>query len=134
MVAQAKDHRSAATLGPCPPRPHSRGAGRTIAVIAGAIAAFVAVLAIAGGVVLWANNKKDDDGYISTSSERFSTSANAIATNLDVKIDAPGLDHQPGPLRKGPPEGQAAHRQARLRRHRPHPRLPPTWGARPTRR
>jgi hypothetical protein len=72
--------------------PQPRGAARTIAVIAGAIAAFVAVgLLIAGGVVLWANNKKDDDGYISTSSERFSTSANAIATdNLDVKIDAPG--------------------------------------------
>jgi hypothetical protein len=73
------------------PTPQPRGAARTIAVIAGAIAAFVAVgLLIAGGVVLWANNKKDNDGYISASSERFSTSANAIATdNLDVKIDAP---------------------------------------------
>jgi hypothetical protein len=61
-------------------------------VIVGAIAAFVAVgLLIAGGVVLWANHKKDRDGYLSTSSERFSTSAYAIATgNLDVKIDAPG--------------------------------------------
>ncbi|HEY7620010.1 MAG TPA: hypothetical protein VH834_09565 [Solirubrobacteraceae bacterium] len=72
--------------------PQPRGAGRTIAVIFGAIAGFVAVgLLIAGGVVLWANHKKDDDGYLSTSSERFSTSANAIATdNLHVKIDAPG--------------------------------------------
>jgi hypothetical protein len=74
------------------PTPQPRGAARTIAVILGAIAGFVAVgLLIAGGVVLWANTKKDDAGYLSTSSERFSTSANAIATdNLDVNIDAPG--------------------------------------------
>jgi hypothetical protein len=74
------------------PTPQPRGAARTIAVIFGAIAGFVAVgLLIAGGVVLWANHKKDSDGYLSTSSERFSTSAYAIATdNLDVKIDAPG--------------------------------------------
>jgi hypothetical protein len=60
-------------------------------VIAGALAAFVAVgLLIVGGVVLWANTKKDDAGYLSTHSERFSTSSYAIATdNLDVKIDAP---------------------------------------------
>jgi hypothetical protein len=61
-------------------------------VILGALAGFVAVgLLIAGGVVLWANAKKDHDGYVSTASERFSTGAYAIATdNLDVKIDAPG--------------------------------------------
>lgn len=74
------------------PTPQPRGAARTIAVIFGAIAGFVAVgLLIAGGVVLWANTKKDGDGYLSTPTERFSTSANAIATdNLDVNIDAPG--------------------------------------------
>ncbi len=68
-----------------------RRAGRTISVIAGAIAGFVAVgLLIAGGVVLWANAKKDDAGYISTKSERVSTSTYAVATdNLDADIDAP---------------------------------------------
>jgi hypothetical protein len=61
-------------------------------VVFGALAAFLAVgLLIAGGVVLWANSKKDHDGYVATASERFSTSAYAIATdNLHVKIDAPG--------------------------------------------
>jgi hypothetical protein len=72
--------------------PKPRSAARTVSVIFGALAAFLAVgLLIAGGVVLWANSKKDHDGYVSTASERFSTSAYAIATdNLDVKIDAPG--------------------------------------------
>jgi hypothetical protein len=71
--------------------PKPRSAARTVSVIVGALAAFLAVgLLIAGGVVLWANSKKDHDGYVSTASERFSTGAYAIATdNLDVKIDAP---------------------------------------------
>ncbi len=72
--------------------PQPRSAARTVSVIAGVIAGFVAVgLLIAGGVVLWANSKKDHAGYVSTASERFSSGAYAIATdNLDVKIDAPG--------------------------------------------
>jgi hypothetical protein len=71
--------------------PTHRSAARTVSVIAGALAAFLAVgLLIAGGVVLWANAKKDHAGYVSTASERFSTTGYAIATdNLDVKIDAP---------------------------------------------
>jgi hypothetical protein len=71
--------------------PQPRGAARTISVIAGALAGFVAVgLLIAGGVALWANGKKDDAGYLSTASEHISTSAYAVATdNLDVDIDAP---------------------------------------------
>jgi hypothetical protein len=71
------------------PQPH--GAARTASVIVGAIVGFIAIgLLIAGGVVLWANSKKDHDGYISTHTERFSSNAYAIATdNLDAKIDAP---------------------------------------------
>jgi hypothetical protein len=71
--------------------PQPRGAARTLSVIAGAIAGFVAVaLLIAGGVALWANAKKDHDGYISTKTEHFSTSSYAIATdNLEANLDAP---------------------------------------------
>jgi hypothetical protein len=67
-------------------------AGRTLSVVGGTIAGFVAIgLLIAGGVVLWINGHKDHDGYVSTASERFETSTYAIATdNLDVNIDAPG--------------------------------------------
>ena len=71
--------------------PQPRSFGRAAATVAGALAGFLAIgLLIAGGVVLWVNGKKDHDGYVSTKSERFSTSAYAIATgNLDAKIDAP---------------------------------------------
>lgn len=71
--------------------PQPRGAARTLSVIAGAIAGFLAVgLLIAGGVALWANAKKDDAGYISTKTEHFSTSSYAIATdNLEANLDAP---------------------------------------------
>jgi hypothetical protein len=71
--------------------PQPRGAARTLSVIAGAIAGFLAVgLLIAGGVALWANAKKDDAGYISTKTEHFSTRSYAIATdNLEANLDAP---------------------------------------------
>ena len=71
--------------------PQPRSAARTASVIAGALAAFLAVaLLIAGGVVLWVNGKKDHAGYVSTKSERFSSGSYAIATNnLDANIDAP---------------------------------------------
>jgi hypothetical protein len=71
--------------------PKPRGAARTLSVIAGAIAGFLAVgLLIAGGVALWANAKKDDAGYISTKTEHFSTNSYAIATdNLEANLDAP---------------------------------------------
>jgi hypothetical protein len=67
-------------------------AGRTLSVVAGTIAGFVAIgLLIAGGVVLWINGHKDHDGYVSTASERFATSTYAVTTdNLDVNVDAPG--------------------------------------------
>jgi hypothetical protein len=93
MLAHVKGRRCAGILSDVPDTtPQPRSAARTVSVIFGALAGFVAVgLLIAGGVVLWANSKKDHDGYVSTSSEHFSTSAYAIATdNLDVKIDAPG--------------------------------------------
>lgn len=75
---------------PTPTRRSS--AARAVSVVAGAVAGFVAIgLLIAGGVVLWADHKKDDAGYVSTASERFASSGYAVATdNLDVNLDAAG--------------------------------------------
>jgi hypothetical protein len=72
--------------------PQPRSTARTLAVIGGAVAGFLAVgLLIAGGVVLWVNSKKDHAGYISTASEPFATNAYAMTSgDLDVNLDAPG--------------------------------------------
>ena len=72
-----------------PPRRHR--AARTTSVVVGAIVGLIAfgMLAI-GGVLLWADSKKDEQGYIHTDTERFATHTAAIATdNLDV--DSHGL-------------------------------------------
>jgi hypothetical protein len=79
------------------PTPHSRSPRSVVARIAAiATGALVTLLAIgfltAGGVLLWASAQKDDQGYIATASQRFSTDTAAIATeNLDVNIDAPDV-------------------------------------------
>ena len=72
--------------------PQPRSTARTLAVIGGAVAGFLAVgLLIAGGVVLWVNSKKDHAGYISTASEPFATNAYAMTSgDIDAKLDAPG--------------------------------------------
>jgi hypothetical protein len=63
-------------------------AGRVAAVIAGSVLALVSLgLLVAGGVSLWANGQKDDQGYISTRSERFHTPTAALRTdNLNVDL------------------------------------------------
>jgi hypothetical protein len=65
--------------------------GARIAAYAGAaVTGFLALILIAiGGVALWANHKKDDDGYLTTHSEHFSTSTAAITTD-DLDIDHGG--------------------------------------------
>jgi hypothetical protein len=60
-------------------------------VASGALALFAFGLFAAGGVLLWADGQKDEHGYISTDSERFTTSSRALTTdNLDLDLD--GLD------------------------------------------
>jgi hypothetical protein len=45
-------------------------------------------LLAAGGLLLWGDSRKDDQGYLSTRSERFATNTYAIATdNLDLDLD-----------------------------------------------
>jgi hypothetical protein len=58
---------------------------------AGVIALVGLVLLAAGGLSLWANGQKDDDGYLSTGSDRFATSTYALATeSLDVDSHGAG--------------------------------------------
>jgi hypothetical protein len=53
-------------------------------------------LLAAGGLLLWGDSRKDDQGYLSTKTERFATATHALATdNLDIDLDAADwiLDH-----------------------------------------
>jgi hypothetical protein len=65
---------------------------RLITYISGSVVAIVAAAALAaGGVALWADGKKNDDGYITTSSHPFASSGYAVATDdLDIDKDGPG--------------------------------------------
>jgi hypothetical protein len=65
---------------------------RIAAIIAAAIAGLLSLgLLTAGGALLWGDSKKDDDGYLSTRTEPFTTNTYALATdNLDLDLD--GLD------------------------------------------
>jgi len=65
------------------------GAGRVALMITGAVVTVMAVGALAlGGIALWANDQKDDQGYLTTHTHRFETSSHALATeNLDIDLD-----------------------------------------------
>src|SRR3954451_22114980 len=66
--------------------------GPASATVAGAVAAFFAVVLIAGGAaLLWVSSHMTDDRRYSTSSvHRYSTSTRALTMeSLDVNLDAP---------------------------------------------
>jgi hypothetical protein len=71
--------------------PTPRRGPRTASVVVGVLVGLFSLgLLGLGGVLLWADSKKDDQGYISTHTERFHTGTSAIATeNLDVGSDGP---------------------------------------------
>jgi hypothetical protein len=75
-----------------PATPRRSSGGRTVAIIAGSLLALVSLgFLAAGGAGLWLNNKKDDDGYINTRTERFHASTAAMRTdNLDVELGGTG--------------------------------------------
>ena len=60
-------------------------------MVVGAVVGLIAfgMLAI-GDVLLWADSKKDEQGYIHTDTERFATHTAAIATD-DLDVDSHGL-------------------------------------------
>ena len=67
---------------------HARSRGARVGLFAGAaVAGLLAIGALAiGGVALWGDSQKDDDGYLSTSSERFEASTRAM-TSESIDID-----------------------------------------------
>jgi hypothetical protein len=58
-------------------------------VAASLLGLFSLGLLAAGGGLLWADSKKDDEGYMSTGYDPFTTSTHALATE-DLDIDATG--------------------------------------------
>jgi len=69
-----------------------RSGGRIASIVAGCVAAVLAVGLIAvGAVLLWGDSKKDDHGYHSTGKEHYAASTYALASdNLDVNLDGAG--------------------------------------------
>jgi Domain of unknown function (DUF4389) len=72
------------------PPPSRWTAGRIVLVVLGSIVALVGVALLAGGgALLWVDqSKRDDDGYLTTPTERFSTSSYAITTESIDLVDA----------------------------------------------
>ena len=80
------------TTTPAPPGRPARKGGRVAAIVASGLIALVSLgFLAAGGLLLWGDSKKDDDGYLSTRTERFTTATSALATeNLDLDLDGAG--------------------------------------------
>ena len=71
--------------------PAPRRGARTASVVVGVMVGLLSLgMLTLGGVLLWAESKKDDQGYISTDTQRFHTSTSAIATeNIDLDHAGP---------------------------------------------
>jgi hypothetical protein len=69
-----------------------RSGGRIASIVAGGVAAVLAVAFIAAGaLLLWGDSQKDDRGYLSTGKDRYAASTYALASdNLDVDLDGAG--------------------------------------------
>ena len=80
------------TMRPPPPAPPSRSGSRTAAIAVASVMAALSLAAFAlGGVALWGDAQRDDDGYISTATHRFTASTAALTTEeIDVNADIPG--------------------------------------------
>jgi len=64
-------------------------AGRVVLIVLGSIGALFGLAVLAGGgVLLWADRTQRDDGYVTTSTERFATPTFALTrTRLEVDTD-----------------------------------------------
>jgi len=69
-----------------------RSAGRIATIVAGGVAAVLAIgMIAAGALALWGDSKTDDQGYLSTGKDRYAASTYALATdNLDIDLDGAG--------------------------------------------
>jgi hypothetical protein len=71
-------------------RPARKPSGRRIAaIVASGVVALMSLGFVAtGGLLLWADSKKDEQGYNTTGTDRFSTHTSALASeNLDMDLD-----------------------------------------------
>ena len=66
------------------------GAGRVVLIVLGSVLVAIAFALLAGGgAIVWANEtQRDDDGYFTTSTERFATSAYALTHDGVELFDA----------------------------------------------
>ena len=76
---------------PNAPAPRRSG-GKIASIIAGGVAAVLAIGFIAAGaLLLWGDSEKDAQGYLSTGKDRYAASTYALASdNLDVDLDGAG--------------------------------------------
>jgi hypothetical protein len=83
------------------PTPQNPSPGRLATIITGGAIASIATLVLAAGAALhWVEDRKDADGFYTTSAERFSTDTYALATeNLDIDDGLPGAGDQYGQVR-----------------------------------
>jgi hypothetical protein len=81
--------------------PQNPSPGRLGAIITGGAIASLATLVLTAGAALhWVEDRKDSDGYYSTSAERFSTNTYALASeNLDIDDGLPGSATDYGTVR-----------------------------------
>lgn len=77
-------------------------AARVLSVTGAGVAGLLSTaLLVTGGVALWGDGQKDAQGYLSTSSEQFTTSTRALHTdNLDLDTGAPSWLLDQGELGK----------------------------------
>ncbi|TMR91426.1 hypothetical protein [Nonomuraea basaltis] len=75
-----------------PPERRSWSGARTLLLVLGVLLALTGAGSLAGGgVALWADGQRDDDGYLSAGPGRFATDTYAIsASSLHIHVD--GLD------------------------------------------
>ena len=76
---------------PYAPAP-KRSGGRIAVIVAGGLAAVLAIgLIAAGALAFWGDSKKDDQGYLSTGKDHYAASTYALASDdLDIDLDGAG--------------------------------------------
>ena len=101
------------TDSPAPPTGRPPGRARVPLLVAGAVAAVLALALLVGGAaVLWIDGKKDDQGYLNTSRQEFSARTAALASEtLDLDLD--GAQHVVGSGDFGKVRLEATSRTAR---------------------
>jgi hypothetical protein len=72
------------------PPPRQRGSRTAAIVIAGVLGVLSLALGAAGTVALWGDSQRDDQGYFSTATHRYTASTSALTTEeIDVDADIP---------------------------------------------